>query len=154
MYWGCFSWWGIGPLVRVEGTMDTDAYINTLAEHFVPWANEMAAQHPEHTGTTFQQDNASIHVSNYAKWWMNSHNFDLLEWPACSPDFNPIENLWDIVDSNMRKMESPPKTLDDLNAAVKTEWQKIPLETLRKLIGSMPQRVKAGIKAKGYHTKY
>ena len=69
---------------------------------------------------------------------MNLHSFELLEWPAHSPDFNPIENLWDIVDSKIRKMESPPKTLDDLDIAVKGEWENIPLETLRHLVGSMP----------------
>jgi transposase len=27
MFWGCFSWRGVGPLVRIDGTMDSDVYI-------------------------------------------------------------------------------------------------------------------------------
>ncbi|CAG8757959.1 6014_t:CDS:2, partial [Dentiscutata erythropus] len=37
--------------------------------------------------------------------------------------------------------------------AIQEEWAKIPLEVLRNLILSMPNRVKAIYKAKGYKNK-
>ena len=38
MFWGCITWWGVGPLIRINGTMDADVYVDTLAKHFMPWA--------------------------------------------------------------------------------------------------------------------
>ena len=40
MFWGCISWWGVGPLVPIGGTMDSTVYVDTLAKHFVPWARD------------------------------------------------------------------------------------------------------------------
>ena len=37
MFWGCFGWHGVGPLVVVDGNMNSDDYINILANHFIPW---------------------------------------------------------------------------------------------------------------------
>jgi hypothetical protein len=42
----------------------------------------------------FQQDNASIHMSGHSLVWFAEKNIPLLDWPARSPDLNPIENLW------------------------------------------------------------
>ncbi len=39
MFWGCFGWHGIGPLVVVDGNINSDDYINILANHFIPWVN-------------------------------------------------------------------------------------------------------------------
>jgi len=35
MFWGCFGWHGVEPLVVVEGNMNSDDYINILANHFI-----------------------------------------------------------------------------------------------------------------------
>ena len=45
----------------------------------------------------FQQDNASVHVRRQAKRWLSSKNIEVLEWSACSPDQNEIENIWGIL---------------------------------------------------------
>ncbi|CAI2193162.1 11018_t:CDS:2, partial [Funneliformis geosporum] len=37
MFWGCFGWHGVRPLVVIEGSMDSDTYINILANYFIPW---------------------------------------------------------------------------------------------------------------------
>lgn len=41
----------------------------------------------------FQQDNVAVPVSKQSKSWFNEHNIPLLDWSACSPDLNPMENL-------------------------------------------------------------
>ncbi len=50
----------------------------------------------------FQQDLAPAHTAKGTKSWFSDHGVTLLDWPANSPDLNPIENLWGIVKRKMR----------------------------------------------------
>ncbi len=100
----------------------------------------------------FQQDLAPAHTAKGTKSWFNDHGVTVLDWPANSPDLNPIENLWGIVKRKMR--DTRPNNADDLKATVKETWASIPPQQCHKLITSMPRRIEAVIKAKGAPTKY
>ncbi|CAB4392281.1 unnamed protein product [Rhizophagus irregularis] len=147
MFWGCFGWHGVRPLIVVEGNMDSDKYVNVLANHFIPWVSN-------YPNSIFQQDGASCHTSSYTVWWMSSHAVPILDWVAQSPDLNPIENLWNHLDRQVRKRRPLPKSKQELISAVQEEWEKITIETIHDLILSLPRHIKAVIKAKGRHTKY
>ncbi|CAH1760180.1 1387_t:CDS:2 [Entrophospora sp. SA101] len=147
MFWGCFGWHGVGPLIVVEGNMDSNDYSNILAGHFIPWVNN-------YPNSIFQQDKAPCHTSNYSVWWMKTHDIPILDLVVQSPDLNPIENLWNYLDHQVCKRKPLPKSKQELINVIQEEWGKISIETLDCLILSLPDRAKAVIKAKGGHTKY
>ena len=45
----------------------------------------------------FQQDNAAIHNASITKKYLLEQKIRLFDQPACSPDLNPIENLWGLI---------------------------------------------------------
>ena len=73
-------------------------------------------------------------------------------WPPQSIDLNPIEQVWDLLDS---KIDKKPKTsVAALWRSMEESWAKISVEELRKYINTMPVRCHAVISAKGGHTRY
>jgi len=66
--------------------------------------------------------------------------------------------LWNILEKSIRKrIKKYDSTLTNKNnffTALEEEWYKIEEDQLTKLVSSMPNRINAVIKSKGYPTKY
>ena len=77
-----------------------------------------------------------------------------MEWPAVSPDLNPIKHMWDRLNRNVRGGPVPPQTLQDLEQFLIEEWNLIPHRDLRQLIRCMLHTCQAVINARGGHTPY
>ncbi len=87
-----------------------------------------------------QQDLAPAHTAKDTKSWFNDHGVIVLDWPANSPDLNPIENLWAIVERKMR--DTRPDNADDLKAAIKATWASLHLSvTYRQGYGTRETRI-------------
>ena len=51
---------------------------------------------------TFQQDNESKHTSKIVKRWFQESKLKVLSWPSQFLDLDPIENLREILDKQIR----------------------------------------------------
>ncbi|CAI9552555.1 unnamed protein product [Staurois parvus] len=147
MIWGCFSYYGVGPIYRIPGIMDPFEYIRILEEVMLPYAEEEMP-----LKWVFQQDNDPKHTTKCATSWFQTNKIAVMEWPAQSPDLNPIENLWSIAKRKMRDMR--PNNAEELKAAIEASWSSITPQQCHRLIASMPRRIEAVIAAKGAQTKY
>ncbi len=71
-----------------------------------------------------------------------------------SPDLNPIEHLWDVVEWDICIMDKQPTNMQQLRDAIMSIWIKISEECFQHLVQSMPRRIKAVLKAKGGPNRY
>ena len=54
MFWACFYEGGLGPLVPIEGKLNSEKYINLLKEYFIPFLRQ------ERPDIIFMQDNSPL----------------------------------------------------------------------------------------------
>jgi hypothetical protein len=70
--------------------------------------------------------------------WLEESVDVIPDWPANSPDLNPIELLWSVLKAAVRKFH--PQTIDELKAVLQAAWKSIP-QTIDGLVDSFPARL-------------
>jgi transposase len=76
----------------------------------------------------------------------------LKKWPANSPDFNIIENVW--ADVGSRVQEKGCTTCRQFKAAVNKEFENVPISTIHNMFDSIPHRLLECIKKGGRRTSH
>lgn len=149
MVWGAFCSNQILQLAVITTRMNSEEYTTVLENNLLPFfAGRNAAE------WTYQQDNAAIHTSRLTRAWFQQHGINVLDWPSCSPDINPIENVWGILARRVYSENRQFQTIPELRAAVMEAWHHITHDTQRKLIETMPNRIFELITRKGGLTHY
>lgn len=150
MVWGCMTSRGVGTICPLQGAVNTEVYLQVCGPQILRaiWDRWGLA----HSQCTFQQDNATPHVSRPALAWFREHGIRVMIWPAQSPDLNPIEHLWAVLKRKQRYWEQPAN-LDALWLKIQEEWAATMPDICQRLVESMPRRLAAVIKAKGGYTK-
>ena len=151
MMWGCMMWEGVGFACKIDGRMDGDLYIKILDEEL---QESIQFYGKSKDDIIFQQDNDPKHTCKKASKWFEDHQYQVMQWPAQSPDLNPIEHLWSHLKKKLTDYDTPPKGILELWERVQEEWEGIGPEVCQNLIESIPRHVEAVIKAKGGYTKY
>ncbi|GFX53799.1 transposable element Tcb1 transposase [Trichonephila clavipes] len=99
-------------------------------------------------------DNSRPHRANLVEDSFFEEGIVRMEWPACSPDMNPIEHVCDALGRRVAGCQPPPQTLQELERALLEEWDRKPQLVINNLIDSMPQRCSTLLAAHGNHTPY
>ncbi|GFU54714.1 transposable element Tcb1 transposase [Trichonephila clavipes] len=102
----------------------------------------------------FMNDNARPHRANIVDECLQSEDITRMDWPAYSPNLNPIEHVWDMLGLRIAARQPPATCLPELRRALLDEWCNIPQDQIDNLILSMPRRCKACIASSGRHTPY
>jgi len=79
--------------------------------------------------------------------WMSSVIKFIPEIPPYSPDFNPIENVWGILKTNVEKMQ--PQNIEDLQEKVEIAWKEIDQKIIQNCIIHTRNRIKEVLENNG-----
>ena len=82
----------------------------------------------------FQNDNATSHSARAVRDFLQDRNVSVLPWPVKSPDLNPIEHVWDLLDRRVRARAIPPRNVQELASALVEEWDNISHQELANLV--------------------
>lgn len=149
MVWGGICGDQTTPLVVINGNLNAQRYRDDILR---PVVLPYLQQQPR--GVLYQHDNARPHTARIVVNFLAANNVNVLPWPACSPDLNPIEHLWDLLDRRVRLRQHPPANRQELVQALQAEWNRLPRDLIRRLTFSVRRRVLACVAARGGHTRY
>ena len=136
MIWGAISYRGVVNFIQCTGTIDSEYYCTILEDALIPDANRLF---PE--GWDFMQDGASPHRSNHTKELLEANDIPVIEWPAKSPDLNPIENVWSVIARSLYGNNKFYADINQLEQAVEKAFNEVSDAYLRTLYESMPKRL-------------
>ncbi len=149
MIWAGISMTGKTRLVVVNGNLNAINYRDDILQPVaVPFLQNIGPN------AVLQDDNARPHRARVVNDFLQDEGIQRMEWPANSPDLNPIEHLWDQLGRAVRTRVTDQTTLAGLRQILIEEWNAIPQERVARLIRSMRRRCNAVVNAYGFSTRY
>ena len=149
------SWYGKTSLHFVTGTtglksetkgVAAQEYQRVISKTFVPEGMRLF----DGTPFTVWEDGAPAHTAKSTrKYWDTLPTVQHSISPPASPDLNVIETCWSLVDDML--MGRNFTSFNAFKGAVRNAWDNLPLDSIQKLINSMPSRVHKVIKQGGGH---
>jgi transposase len=147
MFWGAVRVDGTRVLLPIEGTLNADKYKKVLTA-FKRTLPSPLRQAP----VTLMQDGATPHSPKLCRHALLGNRITLVQnWPARSPDLNPIENIWAILKRKVRLRA--PLTEEELKRVAIEEFGKLSAETISNTCKSINSRLEAVLGSKGNHLK-
>jgi transposase len=138
VWWGISLSWKIYPYFFTTN-LDQELYRIILSER-LPQKNSGQ--------WILQQDNDPKHKANKTKRWLDDHTQAWMkDWPAGSPDLNPIENIWSMIADKISANHCI--SLNSLKRIITKTCNNFPDEMIEKTIKSLPKRLRKIIKSNG-----
>ena len=119
-------------------------YVNEILDVYVrPYAGAISADF------ILMDDYARPHTAHVTNQYLEDATIVRMDWLARSPDMNPIEHAWDMLQKAISARPVQPTTVPQLRTALQEEWARLPQQQLGRLISSMRRRCQTVIDARG-----
>lgn len=148
MVWGAMCYNGVGSMEFVDGIMRKEDYKMILERNL----DKTSKKFRMGRNYIFMHDNDPKHKSKLVTEYLLEKGVNVLDHPAQSPDLNVIEHLWD--DIGRKLLEKDVRNKTDLRREICAVWETVSSDVTKKLVESMPRRLKEVIKHKGGPTSY
>ena len=149
--WGCFTYYSIGYLSRIEGNLNAELYRQILKEELM---YSLRYYNLAPKDIIFQHDNDPKHKAKIVQRWLKNNKIRTISWPSKSPDLNPIENIWNNVKRRVNDLEININDKETLWNNLLEIWNETSEKTCKEYIETMPKRINDIIKAKGSYTRW
>jgi transposase len=157
--WGAISHNWKSPLAFLKGTgkkgVTSNDYVVQVLGPIVSSAFHGLLGYDDSTGGLFVEDQAPIHGTKKELVEAKKElGIPLHPRPSCSPDLNPIENVWQTMKSRIKARATFPDTIDKLQQAVQEEWDRLEPNDWNGFINSMPVRINQVKQRRGMQTEF
>jgi len=152
--WAAISLQGLSDLHIINGRLNGQRYCDEiLIGSLMPFIDNAL---PAGDNFMLLHDNCPIHKSRIVQQWLQTkNNVHVIDWPAVSPDLNPIENVWgdmkrQIANVDVSNTDSLVREMQRLWLSYREERNFVVLNA----INSMHSRCQALISSNGSYTGY
>ena len=149
MVWGGISTGGKTDLLIIQGNLNAQRYLHEILTPLViPYAGAVGE------GFILMDDNARPHRARVVDQFLEDQGVERMDWPANTPDLNPIEHLWDQLKRAVRRRVDQQTALAMLQPILQEEWAAIPQNCIKNLVQTMRKRCNEVIRRNGGRTSY
>ena len=145
----------VGPYqVDSKVKMNSETYSTFLEANFFKWFSRQKRSFKQ--TCMLMHDNAPAHASQYTAGYLASKGVKderIMQWPAQSPDLNPIENLWSIIKRQVYPGGKQYSSVNELWQAIQDVCTALEPQTIENLTKSMDDRHFRVIQANGAYIK-
>ena len=107
MMWGAICSDDRSELVACQGNINSGKYVSILKEGLFPI---YSSGRMSKNDFRFMEDGSPCHTAQTTQNWLRQNGIKKLPWSTQSPDMNPVEHLWGILDRQLRKKNREPSS--------------------------------------------